>query len=320
MTQLIISLLLLFGALVVFFGSRFSDDDEVRKVGSMGSFIGFAVGLVTLITSCFTIISPGTKGVVTVFGKVDPNALPEGFHAIAPWATVHEMSHRVEIDNETHIAETSDAQTVTIQIITNWAPIGEELPAIYQKYGMDYAKKILPPAVKECVRAEIAKYKVTELIASRPVIHKAMQDQINVWLRRYGLEAREVALASIDFSDSYDRAIEAKQVQEQLALQRRNELESTKTEADMAVAKAKGLADSQIEDARGKAMSIKLAAEAEAEGLRIRGEAQADYNRRVAESLDPLLLQGEYLKKWNGQLPTYMMGDSTPLMMLPTAK
>lgn len=47
--------------------------------------------------------------------------------------------------------------------------------------------------------------------------------------------------------------------------------------------------------------------------------AQADYNRQVAQSLNELLIQTEYLKKWDGKLPVYTVGsNTTPMLMLPT--
>jgi hypothetical protein len=51
--------------------------------------------------------------------------------------------------------------------------------------------------------------------------------------------------------------------------------------------------------------------------LRIRGAAEAEYNARVAQSLSPVLIQQQYLQKWNGQLPQYQLGGSGPLSISP---
>ena len=286
------------------------------------SFVGLgacALGGLLLLTSSFTVVEAGHRGVVVLFGNVAETTLEEGLNVVNPLCSVKQISARVEKDEEAHQAETSDTQSVTVKVITNWRPRGTALGSLYKNYGTDFANKIIPPAVRESIKAEVAKYKVTELISKRPEIHKNVQEAINVWLNKYDLDVLEVAIAEIDFSDKYDAAIEAKQVQEQQALQKKYELDRTMTEAQMAAAEAKGKADSAIARATGEAESLKLAAQAEAAALKIRGEAQADFNRRVSESLSPLLIQGEYLKKWDGKLPTYSLGSgSNTMLMLPT--
>lgn len=311
MSQILIGLILLVVSVIFATIRRQVDarDHTTRSALKAGSFVVTVVGVVTLATCPLTVVSAGQRGVVVTFGTVSDETLTEGIHYVNPLASVKEMSARVEKDEEHNNAETRDTQSVTITTITNWKPVPEKLGWLYKNYGEDYAHKIIPPAMREVVKAEIAKYKVTEIIEKRPEIHKAVQEAANAWLNRYGMEVLEIAIAEIDFSDKYDQAIEAKQVQEQQALQKKYELEKTVTEAQMAAAVAKGEADSRIARAEGDAKSVTLSATAEAEALRIRGEAQADYNRRIAESMNPLLLQSEYLKKWDGKLPVYSLGE-----------
>lgn len=46
-------------------------------------------------------------------------------------------------------------------------------------------------------------------------------------------------------------------------------------------------------------------AQGEAKELEIRAQAQADYNRKVAASLTPTLVQSKMIEKWDGKLPVY---------------
>jgi len=326
MTQIIFGLLMVLIGMAAFIVARRArssmllaakTDTSVVTMISWGGAALSVLGAILLFVSGFVVVDAGHRGVVVLFGNVSEHTLEEGFHVVNPLSSVRQMSARVEKDEEVHPAETSDTQSVTVKIITNWRPRGTALGDLYKNYGSDYATKIIPPAVREAVKAEVAKYKVTELIAKRPEIHQNVQATINTWLNKYGLEVLEVAIADIDFSDKYDAAIEAKQVQEQQALQKEYELKKTVTEAQMAAAVAKGESDSRIARAMGEAESVKMSATAEAEALRLRGEAQADYNKKVAESLSPLLIQNEWLKRWNGQLPTYNMSGGSPLFMMP---
>ena len=57
-----------------------------------------------------------------------------------------------------------------------------------------------------------------------------------------------------------------------------------------------------------------------ADALRLRGEAEATYNAKVAASLTPVLIQQQYLTRWDGRLPQYSLGGgAVPLLQLPGA-
>jgi regulator of protease activity HflC (stomatin/prohibitin superfamily) len=69
---------------------------------------------------------------------------------------------------------------------------------------------------------------------------------------------------------------------------------------------------------KGKGDAARAQAEGEADALRTKGEAEATYNAKVAASLTPTLIQQQYLMRWNGQLPQYMLGgDNSLLLQLP---
>lgn len=324
MTQLIFGGLAVIAGIILFIvfsvASRDHNSDIPGGLKHIGSGLGL-VGIVLLFTSYITVVPAGHRGIVAMFGKVDEKVLPEGLSLVNPICSIQHMSARVEKDAEKQVAETSDTQSVVVTVVTNWKPDAEKLAILYRDYGNEYANKIIPPAVQEAVKSEVAKYKVTELIARRPELHTGIQQKVNTWLHKYNLEVLEIAIADIDFSDTYDKAIEAKQVQEQQALQKNYELQRVETEAKMAAAEAKGKADSAIAAAEGQAQSVTINAKAEAESLRIRGEAQAHYNKMLAESMTPMLVQYQYTQKWNGVLPTMMMGEgTTTTLMLPIQK
>jgi hypothetical protein len=56
-------------------------------------------------------------------------------------------------------------------------------------------------------------------------------------------------------------------------------------------------------------------AEGEADALRTKGEAKGTCNAKVASSLTPTLFQQQYLMRWNGQLPQYMLGGDNSLLV-----
>jgi hypothetical protein len=57
-----------------------------------------------------------------------------------------------------------------------------------------------------------------------------------------------------------------------------------------------------------------------AEATRIKGDAEAAYNARVSSSLTPVLIQQQYLSKWDGRLPQYTFGaNAVPFVQLPAS-
>src|SRR6266511_2934427 len=57
-----------------------------------------------------------------------------------------------------------------------------------------------------------------------------------------------------------------------------------------------------------------------ADALRIKGEAESNYNSRVSASLTPVLIQQQYLARWDGRLPQYTLGGNVvPFIQIPGA-
>jgi regulator of protease activity HflC (stomatin/prohibitin superfamily) len=118
------------------------------------------------------------------------------------------------------------------------------------------------------------------------------------WLAKYGIELKEAALANIRFDPAYEKAIEDKQIEEQRAEQKLYELVQARRQAEIVAATAKGKGD-----------AARAQADGEADALRTKGQAEATYNANVAASLTPTLIQQQYLVRWNGQLPQYILGE-----------
>ena len=58
----------------------------------------------------------------------------------------------------------------------------------------------------------------------------------------------------------------------------------------------------------------KIAAEADAEAIRIQADAESYRLEVEAKSITDKVIQKEYIKKWNGQLPIISGSDATPIV------
>jgi len=159
------------------------------------------------------------------------------------------------------------------------------------------------------LKAQTATHNAAEILLKRPAIKSDIQKDLTAWLARYGIELKEAALANIRFDAAYEKAVEAKQIEEQKAEQKRYELIQAQRQAEIVAAQAKGKGDAAREEARGVA-----------EALRLKGDAEAQYNAKVAASLTATLIQQQYLTRWDGKLPQYSFGSggAVPFVQIPT--
>ena len=100
-------------------------------------------------------------------------------------------------------------------------------------------------------------------------------------------------IGSVRIPTSVQQALNDKVQMTQLAQKAENERRKAEAEAAIKVAKAKGDAESLLTVAR----------------------AEAEANRLKQSTLNALLIQQQWIEKWDGGLPTYMMGSGQGVML-----
>jgi regulator of protease activity HflC (stomatin/prohibitin superfamily) len=267
------------------------------------------VPLLVFAFSIFRIIPAGQVGVKVLFGQVDPVPLREGLNVLwNPLYDIVTMDTRVQKHAARYDAASKDLQAVHVEMVLNVRLIPERAPEVYKGIGLGYSSVIIDPAAQEVLKAQTATHNAAEVLLKRPAIKADVQRELTVWLSKYGVELKEAALANIRFDAAYEKAIEAKQIEEQKAEQKRYELIQAQRQAEIVAAQAKGKGDAALAEAKGVA-----------DALRLKGDAEAAYNLKVSASLSPVLIQQQYLTKWDGRLPQYSFGGGvTPLVSLPS--
>jgi prohibitin 2 len=289
---------------------RDSTAQLTAKVGKVAFIGGLVLAALTIFWSIFRVIPAGHVGVATFFGKVQKEPLREGLNVINPVLSVSTMSTQVQKRQARYDAASKDLQAVHVEMVLNYRLLPDRAPEVYQKIGTEYASIIVDPAAQEALKANTALHIASEILRLRPKIKTEVQANLTDWLDKYGIELKEVALANIDFDPSYQKAIEAKQIEEQKAEQKLYELVQAQRQAEIAAAQAKGQGD-----------AARARAEGEAAATRLRADAEEYYNVKVSSSLSPVLINQMYMQRWNGVLPLYMLGENTNvLMQLPKAE
>jgi regulator of protease activity HflC (stomatin/prohibitin superfamily) len=243
-----------------------------------------------LLWSSFVIVPAGHRGVV--FNKlsgIKPGVLGEGFNVVLPFiedAVVYDIRlQKVEFEAT---AASKDLQSVSTKVALNFRPHAENVPEIHRTIGADYAEKVIHPAVQEAVKATTALYTAEELITKREDVKRQIQQLLQTQLTPVHLDLTETYITDFQFSQGFAHAVESKQIAEQEAFKARRDLERIKIEAEQKVATA-----------RAEATSLTLQRDAITSNL-------IELRRTEVQRLA--------IDKWDGHLPTTMMGNSTPML------
>ena len=276
----------------------------------------FLAPLVILLVAAFAILSSmtvivesGHVGVVRTLGAVKPEALPEGFHFKKPFLDqVEQMDIRLTASREQATAASKDLQTVTTQVTTQFSLNGALAPQIYQKVGTlpKVAISLVQPAIQECVKGVTAKFTAEELVTKREFVKQQIQDALMNFLNNTlrekellnSINIANLAITDFNFSDEFNRAIEAKVKAEQMALQAKNEKIMRVTQAEAA------------------AEERKLSASAEAFSTEVQSKARADAIQRESAALQqsPQIIRLRAIEKWDGTLPRITGQSAVPFL------
>ena len=279
---------------------------------SIGKIIAAAVVailVISIVFGSFVVIPAGHTGVVVTLGKVSDTVLQEGMHFKIPFA-----QENVQIDNRIVKLEMSteefskDLQTVSTVLAVNYRIAKNMSYSIYKEVGAAFEEVLVSPAVNEALKAVVAKYTASDLVASRSEVSLQLDTELNEKLNARGIYIEDLNIIDWDFSPEYIAAVEAKQVAEQTLIK-------TQTEQEQQIVIAEAEAEKKVIAANAEAESSLIEAEAEAKRIKLEAEAQAEANRILAESVTDPLIDYQTIEKWDGQLPQVTMGESgSPLI------
>ncbi len=193
-----------------------------------------AVGIValTLIFSSFYTIDAGERGVILRFGKITAIA-NEGLNVKIPFIDkVNVMSIRDRNLTLSTEASSSDIQSIAVDVALVYALNESEVGYIYQTYRNDIERILITPTLSEKINAIIAEYPIESFIEKRAEISNKINQAFTTQIQGSGILVRSLLITNHDFSDEFNKAIEAKKVAEQNALRAKFTLEQKRLEAE----------------------------------------------------------------------------------------
>mgnify|MGYP001566162220 CR=1 FL=1 len=264
------------------------------------------VSLLLVITFFWTleIVDAGTVKVVKRFGALIGSDLQPGLHLIVPWIDTTEQVRTRKLIYETTTEEkqkgsnadykdfpvdtnTKDGQQVDVYYTVRFSIDPTKASWVIQNFGSEDAlvEKVVKTESRIWTRNIPREFDAASLYSGSVTnIQNQIEEKLRGVYQSNGIILDSVGIRELKFSEQYVSAIEAKQI------------EAVKVDTAKQIA--------------ARAEFEKLAAITQA-------EARSQAQKLESVTLSSQYLQGEWIKKWNGQLPVYMTGDAQNLIQLP---
>ena len=310
---------------------------KIRKKSYIKCLFALPILLLSVF-GLFATVKTGHTGVVTKFGSVQNKTLEAGIHTKSWWEDVVQMDNRNQKETIELSAFSKDIQEVKVVYSINYQISKQNASTIYKEIGVNYYNVVMLPRIEEVVKSVIADYTAETLINNRSELSNRIYEKILNDLDNYHIEVLSANVEDLDFSEAFTKAVEDKQVasqnkqkaqieQERLTYEQQQKAErdviqaraeaqiaQIQAEADMEVAKI-GADSAEYQGRKEASIILQKLISLNGYHLDEDGTTVLNSNNEIVTSEDlksatqNLLLQ-EYLKSWNGELPSTYIGTS----------
>lgn len=317
-------------AIIYFVVARIINKNKYSEVKLPDSILFLIIGLIAFVGVQFVTAIPAQEcGVVVTPGGVKHESYPTGWHIVMPWYKVEKMDKTVQVYTCANLGSgesvsendgrMTKAKRESVQGTTIWAPtvdgikMGFAISASW-RIDPDYAwwiydnvseldgvsngrfywleENVIKAKLKSALALTASKYTPIEVYSNkREEIQELTLQKMKNDIKEYHLVLEQIDIREVYYNPEYEKSINQKKLEEQQAL---TLVEITKQKEEL-------LKQAEIE----KNIEI-TKAEAEAKALQIKGQSI---------SSNPRIVELEWIKKWNGQLPTYMLGSNQSVML-----
>lgn len=322
---ILISILAIIYWIVAKFINKYNKDVHIPNSSAF-----LICGLVAFCLSLFVTAIPAQEcGVVVTPSGVNHESYKTGWHIVMPWYKVERMDKTVQVYTCANLGSRSDAagddyrmndtKKNSVQGTTIWAPtidgikMGFAVSASW-KIDEEYAwwiydnvselddsnngrflwleENVIKAKLKSALALTASRYTPIEVYSNkREEIQQLTYEKMKNDIESYHLILEQIDIREVYYNEAYENAINQKKLEEQKAL---TLIEVTKQKEEL-------LKQAEID----KNIDI-TKAEAEAKALQIKGQSIAS---------NPRIVDLEWINKWDGKLPTYMLGQGQGVML-----
>lgn len=237
------------------------EDHELprRLVGKVGSWLPGGLGMVLILVVLLILlyasvayVPAGNVGVLTLWGRVTGEVLPEGTHLVNPFKGNNTMSIRTQELKETASVPSDEGLVMTLDTSLLFRLNPERAADVFQKIGPAYIDVVVEPNMRSAIRSVTAAHSASALYTGgREEVAQKIYEELVRQLSARGVEVQSVLLRDIQLPQMLKTSIEAKQQAEQDSLRMAFVLQKEKQEADRKRIEAQGVRDFQTTVSQG---------------------------------------------------------------------
>jgi regulator of protease activity HflC (stomatin/prohibitin superfamily) len=265
--------------------------------------IVFIAFIATILTFEVTRIDAANEGIkVNLSGS---NRGAEGAAIVSGWIVYNELTTGIyqtpmserQVDYNPFLVTSKDNSVFTIDPTISYNVIKGQSPYIFTRYRKTLEQldnTIIFQVVKDATRIQANSMTADSLMSNREVFENAVQLKVTEEFMKMGFNLANFT-SGLTPPESLTEAINAKNVAIQNAIKYQNEAKAEIAKAQITVATAKGEAEAEVARARGRYDAAVYDAKA---------------TKEKAQALTPLIVEMERVKKWNGDVPTTVLGTN----------
>ena len=235
----------------------------------------------------------GVGDITECTGWVFYNPISTKIYEFPTYIQHKEYTKTEDVDNS-FVVNSKDGSEFHVSPIVNYSVQREKVPFIFGKYRRtleSIEEGFLKTTIYDAFRMTANAYTAEELISNRQIFENKVRAKLDADLVKEGFVISQLT-SNLGYPETFKKAIEAKNNAVQTALTAENQVKTAEAQAKIKVATAEGNAQAMLTAAK----------------------AEAESNRMKQQTLTPLLLQLEWINKWNGQLPSTQLGSGTNMM------
>jgi regulator of protease activity HflC (stomatin/prohibitin superfamily) len=236
----------------------------------------------------------GVDDVTECAGLVFYNPLSTRIYEF-PYFVQHKEYIKTEDMDNSFVVNSKDGSEFHVAPMINYTVQRDKIPYVFAKYRRtlpEIEDGFIKTAIYDAFRMTANAYTAEELVSNRQEFENRVKRTMDSAVLKEGFVVSQIT-SNLGYPASFKNAIINKNNAVQAALMAENQVKTAEAQAKIKIATAQG---------QSEAMLIEVRAKAEA-------------NKLEQASLTPMLLQKQWIEKWDGALPTTQLANGTGMML-----
>lgn len=201
-------------------------------------------------------------------------------------------------ENEEFRVTTKDGMVARFDLSMNYLTPADRVVGIFRKYRKpvkDLEKGVIRTFLRDAFNNVASYYTAENLYERRAEFEAQAQEHARETLEKEGFIVEQIVILNeIRLPDDVTQRINDKVKAAQITKQKEEEVKQEQADAMKLVAKQQGIADSRVIKAKADSSYMIITANAESMAYKLK-----------RQELNGLLIQQQFLEKWDGKLPVY---------------